>query len=207
MKTKPAKSSKSSQPDRPQYAWIFYAGFNVVSGNWQQSWDREFEEAHLDWRKLATAIRLPKIDVQLSMANKKARSFPHVFVLYDRYYVSQEFKDCVESLDGAIHNFIPLTLSSKTETFSYYILNCTQRIYMERFDLSNVSYSMNSMGIEHPNEPFKDNMLAIDGNKISRIHLWQGFYIGRYYMSDQLYKKLKSLKRLNIRFDRVKVVY
>jgi hypothetical protein len=207
METKPAKSSKSSQPDRPQYAWIFYAGFKVVGEGWKQSWDREFEKTHLDYRKLETGIRLPKIDAQLSMVNKKTSSFPHVFLLSSRYYVSQQFKDCVESLDCEIHNFIPLTLSSKTETFSYYILNCTQKILIERFDMSEIKFSTRYNGEEYPNVPHMDDMLVIDGNQISGRHLWQGYYTDRYYMSDQLYKRLKSLKRLNIRFDRVKVVY
>jgi hypothetical protein len=141
------------------------------------------------------------------MANKKRHSFPHVFLLSSRYYVSQQFKDCVESLDGEMHNFIPLTLSSKTETFSYYILNCTQKILIERFDMSEIKFSTRYNGEEYPNVPHMDDMLVIDGNQISGRHLWQGYYTDRYYMSDQLYKRLKSLKRLNIRFDRVKVVY
>jgi hypothetical protein len=207
MEIKLAKTSKSSQPDRPKYAWIFEPGLQVVGEGWKKSWDWEFERAHLDSRQAERGVRLPHISVPLEMSNKKTNSFPHMFCLFGLLYVSIEFREIVEKYEPDVHNFIPLDLSSRLETRQYFILNYTQQIKAEIFDLSSLTSMYRSDGERIYGSPNKNDMLTVDGNVVNNKHLWGGHWTMHYYTSDQVYSEFVKLKRRNCDALRVKIVY
>jgi hypothetical protein len=207
METKPAKSSKSSQPDRPKYAWICNDGVDIVGGGWKQSWDSEFERVHLDYRQVGQGVRLPDISVPLALENRKARGFPHVFCILDLLYVSDSFKKIVEQYEPDVHNFIPVALTSKSTTERYFILNYTQKIRAERYDLSQLNYIDHSQGGKIPVAPHLDDMLTIDGKLTEGKHLWAGRWWPTFYLSDQVYQEFVKLKRRNCFCHRVKIIY
>ena len=162
-----------------------WAGINSIDDGWAVSPSPKMQGIKVETEHLPTKICWPE----------RKLKFPDM--LDDRtFIVSDKIKDIIEKIDPVEHQFVPVDVYRKDDSFyaKYYWLYPLARIDSVNEEKTTFEKDRTSWVFEGNKE--KDKVLVFSKNKIGKHHIWMDkhIYHSQPFVSEKLKNELESAK-------------